>query len=440
MGDLALQTGHGEEAILAYESALHRHPHLPRLQLQFARAYLQVATTTSTRGANLETAEGLVDEVLERCPALGEAHVLQGWIYWATLPELEGPQSIVAQRAMVQAFDAARQRGINGDGPMEFALGQGYGALGDRSKAMGALLRAIAASPSTTDYWSVAADLAEEKEDYWRQRFRQTVMFHVARDNDLPAALRGVLAHRLASGGGDGATRQVVGTSLICALERHPELLSLWSAWLENVPLENRKLRVSRKLDRLEESGEIPRTMLLLRGVLAPSAQAEPLRQLADDLAWLPAMEAPGDHIRDISALVELAATHPVHYGEHALQLGRLYFYGGDWARAERELRLAATGIPAEQLGEVNYYLSRALAHQGQHEAALALAQDALQSDRPSILYQWNCALRLAEAGEVRAARFQLETLIPQTSGQAERQQAIVAALRTLERLAEDTP
>ncbi len=435
LGSLALDQGHGAEAVVFFESALRLHPHLPRLQLGLARACLQQASTVTgtARTTTLNRAEELARGVISACPELGDAYTVLGWRYWLGLPEGEDASARTQARLAMEAFAKARLHGVTHDPEMEYVMALSAQRADEHEESVLALRRAITLDPGVERYWARFEELASTGSADVMAPYRQTLLFHLSEAEPMSAPLRATLAHRLVHISQTMGSTDVARQCLDRMLLRYPEADPLWAAWVATLPAATAVGEFVSRQDAIEAGTHVGPVASAIYAILGNPSAVDIDWDALSSLAITPPRPAgEKEEHKHLTPLFGLLPPMELPAGGDALQRGRLAFAATNYREAEALFREAARTLPGAQHGELSYFLSRTLAHRKQPAAALALAREALQRDHDSLFYQWNFALRLAEVGDYAAARFQLETLLPQMSQRPDYQEAVRGVLANL--------
>ncbi len=427
-GDIALEDGRSALAIEVYGQALALHPHLPRLHIQIARAYLRRAREEGVdAGPALDAAKRHALVARDRCPELAEAWAMVGWSDYVrtTLPLLN--TSDVECKQAVDNLNRARALGLVGDANIDAALGESHARLGAWGDAAAAYQRYVAAWPYDLTRWAQWRDAATRAGGMALAEYRQLLLHHFSPSSEgkLPRSpeLNVWLASQIATQSKSPAQVAVAERALSDAVHAKAALTGIWSACLGLAPEGSRAETLARMISSFPESqrADISATIMALNDALiAPHADSltKAATALARELATAPGTEnfehtslhAPlvdmlGDALRD-SGLPN-AAMGP------ALQaLGAARFETGNLRGADETLRAAEAVLPAGELAQVWYYHARTLAALGQHEAALTMAKAAQDGDGGVVEYQWQLARCLASGGHAEAARFAFDSLL----------------------------
>ena len=409
-GDAALARGHVEAALAAYERALTLFPDLPRLHVQYARAHIRLAARRNgaDRAEALQTAEQAARTALERVPALAEAWEMIGWIAYRRAED-----SRVAEewRAAAAAFEHARMLGASTDVNVNAALASAYAQLTAWEQAADAGARAVAQAPGIPAYWDRFRDAASRAGGGWSARYRQALIHQLAgAESDTEAA--SIWAARIAEAPFEPGVLDVPRAVLEEVLERNPEQLALWGAWLTLVEEGGRASALPAMAARIpggHAPGVIGRMAAALAGSeLAPLAEAS--AALLKALATVPGGARMG---ADASVYQSLARTLEGRVRALALPPsgpvladGRGLVRGGGPGQAT----LLSSGVaPAAACVGALVYDRAALEALDQPDAALALAREAARRRmRPGAPV---ALARAGESGETEAAAFLFESL-----------------------------
>ncbi len=427
-GDIALEDDRSALAVEAYRQALALHPHLPRLHVQIARAYLRRAREEGVdAGPALDAAKQHALVARDCCPELAEAWAMVGWSDYVrtTLPALNASDEDCRQA--VQNFRRARDLGLVGDANIDAALGESHARLGAWDEAAAAYQRSVAAWSDDLGRWMRLHDAATRAGGTALAEYRQTLLYHFAHSNDgkLPHSpeLTVWLASQIATLAQSPAQVAVAERTLGDAVRAEAALTGVWSALLGLAPETSRSDALARVISSFPESRRVeisPTIVALNDALIAPHADSltTAATALARELATAPGTEdfdrasvhAPlvailGGALRD-GALPSAAV------GTALQALGAARFETGDLRGADETLRAAEAVLPAGELAQVWYYHARTLAALGQHEAALAMAKAAQDGDGGVVEYQWQLARCLAGGGHAEAARFAFDSLL----------------------------
>ncbi|MBX3177964.1 MAG: O-antigen ligase family protein [Candidatus Hydrogenedentes bacterium] len=417
-GDAALARGHVEAALAAYERALTLFPDLPRLHVQYARAHIRLAARRNgaDRAEALQTAEQAARTALERVPALAEAWEMIGWIAYRRAED-----SRVAEewRAAAAAFEHARMLGASTDVNVNAALASAYAQLTAWEQAADAGARAVAQAPGIPAYWDRFRDAASRAGGGWPARYRQALIHQLAgAESDTEAA--SIWAARIAEAPFEPGVLDVPRAVLEEVLERNPEQLALWGAWLTLVEEGGRASALPAMAARIP-GGHAPEVIGRMAAALAGSELAplaEASAALLKTLATVPGGARMGADasvyqslVRTLEGRVRAMALPDARLAPVLADLGGAWFEAGAPGQAERLLSEAASHLPPHASGALLYDRARALEALDQPDAALALAREAARLPDAPLAHRWQLARALANSGETEAAAFLFESL-----------------------------
>lgn len=417
-GDAALARGHVEAALAAYERALTLFPDLPRLHVQYARAHIRLAArrTGAEREAALAAAEKAARIALDRVPELAEAWEMIGWVAYR---RAEDSGAAEGWRAAAEAFEPARRLGASTDVNVNAALASAYARLTAWEQAAAAGARAVAQAPGIPAYWDHFRDAAFRAGGGWPARYRQALIHQLAgaeADAEAPA----IWAARIAEAPFEPGVLDVPRAVLEGVLERNPEPLAIWGAWLRFVEEGERGAALPAMASRIP-GDHAPEVIGRMAAALAGSDFAlleDASAALLQALATVPGgarMEADASVyqslVRTLEGRVRAMALPDARLAPVLADLGGAWFEAGAPDEAERLLSEAARHLPVSESGALLYYRARALEANNQPEAALALAREAARLPDAPLAHRWQLARALANAGEAEAAAFLFESL-----------------------------
>lgn len=424
-GDYALLHGQYSLAANAFEQALHRHPFLPGLHVQLARAQIRQAQENITLADSaLAAAEAHAQLARERCPELADAWAMLGWCGYVRTTMLG--QSDTRDEAILN-FVRARALGLSDDSGIDAALGALYVGAEEWMEASGAFARSVQQMPGNLDRWTQWHNAATHAGWDALAAHRQALLAQLhqvaAGTSAVSPTLAAWMSGRITVLSQTPAAKTVAEAALRAALVKAPSLTGVWGAWLGVVEAGLRREKLSALLADLADGGtqEVSPVILTLETALKTTntdSLAAATQAMADELATAPGMEdfaLASVYTPLLDLLDDAMATSGLSdglLGPAWRDLGAARFEVGDLSRADEHLRAAESALPVGTMAPAWYYHSRVLAALGQRDGALLMAKTALDADGALLEYQWQFARCLMAAGSGEASRFVYESLL----------------------------
>lgn len=421
-GDFALEEGEAARAVESFGAALARHPFLPRLQVQMARAEIRLAQGAPNEALEaLTKAEHYATLARDRCPELAEAWGILGWCGYVRTT-LGAPDE--ERRAAIESFQRARNLGLTQDPGVDEALGYLYERGKAWPEAAKAYERSVRQTPDVSDRWvkwnRAAIKAGGASLDAHRQALLQGLHRAADAEAPMPPAFLEWICVQLSAISTQPWQSAVAHSALDDFLGHRPELLGAWSTWIGLNDPETRATRLRERLSQLDQpAGSTVSPVILALATALSKPELNTLeaasRELAGAIATAPGAE---DFARNSlhTPLVALLDAAVVNGGQSdgvlLRDLGAVHFEIGDLAAAEEKLHAAEAVLPSGSVASTWYYHSRTLSCLGQHAAALSMAKAALDADGSRVEHQWQFARCLITAGRSDAAKFVYESLL----------------------------
>lgn len=408
---------------------------------RLARAYTMLALDSLDNNPDeaarlAKAAQALLERVERLCAPLPELWELRGnaGMVAARLAERAGKDAAAQWRDVSEHLNRALVLGTRNRGAVQRVLATTLMAAGNVAAAERAFVVAAESAPESSDVWQAFHGMAREQ-----NRFESLVAsLRNARDRLLrrkpvPVAACSNISWHLAVVHRERGEPELAREVLEEAIERDPTDLTLWGEWMTVLPVDTRLARLADAArvysEQFRKSGSaFPAELDLVRELGA--ANTGTLRPCASRLLELIAPQEgarpPEEVMRRQSWIADLCVDalkkSPLpgeEMGAFLAALGEVFLRAARWDSADQALGAASNYLRDRERALVLANRSEALAQLGNSPEALALAMEAAQGARDSMLVGRMLARRLAENGRAAEARVEYRALIerlPRTS------------------------